>query len=106
MAGGVTETLVEGKDPQPARPGRGGRKPRSGAVDGEEGLRFFLAKHGVADGVPNFEREFATESEAIVESLKTGLSYYAVSEWRGVADFSGKKPQLRREPVTRSRKTA
>lgn len=105
MAGGITEALVEGKDSQPARTGRGGRKPRNGTVDGEEGLRFFLAKHGVADGLPNFEREFATESEAIVESLKTGLSYYAVSEWRGVADFSGKKPQLRREPVTRSRKS-
>jgi hypothetical protein len=51
------------------------------------------------------DKEFATESEAIVESLKTGLSYYAVSEWRGVADFSGKKPQFRREPVTRPRKT-
>lgn len=104
MAGGTTETLVEGKDSQPTRAGRGGRKPRNGQGNGEEGLRFFLAKHGVADGLPNFEREFATESEAIVESLKTGLSYYAVSEWRGVADFSGKKPQLRREPVSRSRK--
>ena len=106
MAGGMTEALVEGKDSQPARTGRGGRKPRNGTVDGEERLRFFLAKHGVVDGLPNFEREFATESEAIVESLKTGLSYYAVSEWRGIADFSGKKPQLRREPVARPRKTA
>lgn len=105
MAGGAAETLVEGKDSQPTRPGRGGRKPRNGPVDDEEGLRFFLAKHSAADGVPDFEREFATESEAIVESLKTGLSYCAVSEWRGVADFSGKKPQLKREPVTRSRKT-
>ncbi|MCI0721805.1 MAG: hypothetical protein L0338_22960 [Acidobacteria bacterium] len=104
MAGGVAEPLVEGKDSQPVRPGRGGRKPRNGQVDGGEGLRFFLAKHGAVDGVPNFEREFATEPEAMVESLKTGLSYYAVSEWRGIADFSGKKPQLRREPVTRPRK--
>ena len=106
VAGGVTETSVEGKDVQQARTGRGGRKPKSGQGDSEEVLRFFLAKHGVADGVPNFEREFATEPEAMVESLKTGLSYYVVSEWRGVADFSGKKPQLRREPVTRPRKIA
>jgi hypothetical protein len=35
----------------------------------------------------------------MVESLKTGLSYFVVSEWRGVADFSGKKPQLGREAV-------
>ncbi len=105
VAGGVTETLVEGKGLQPARTARSGRKPRNGQGEGAEGLRFFLAKPDVADGVPSFEREFATEPEAIVESLKTGLSYYAVSEWRGVADFSGKKPQLRREPVARSRKT-
>lgn len=105
MAGGVAETLVEGKDSQPVRPGRGGRKPRNGQGDGGEGLRFFLAKHGAVDGVPNFEQEFATEPEAMVESLKTGHSYYTVSEWRGIADFSGKKPQLRREAVTRSRKT-
>jgi hypothetical protein len=35
----------------------------------------------------------------MVESLKTGLSYFVVSEWRGVADFSGRKPQLSREAV-------
>jgi hypothetical protein len=35
----------------------------------------------------------------MVESLKTGLSYFVVTEWRGVADFSRKKPQLGREAV-------
>jgi hypothetical protein len=105
VAGGVAEPLVEEKDSQQVRSGRGGRKPRNSQVDGGEELRFFLAKHGAVDDVPNFEREFGTEPEAMVESLKTGLSYYAVSEWRGVADFSGKKPQLRREPVSRPRKT-
>ncbi len=104
MAGGVAETLIDGKDSQPVRPGRGARKPRAGQGEGGEGLRFFLAKHGAADVVPNFDKEFATEPEAIVESLKTGLSYYAVSEWRGVADFSEKKPLLRREVVARPRK--
>jgi hypothetical protein len=106
VAGGIGETVIDGKDSQPVRATRGGRKPRTGQGDGAEGLRFFLAKHGAADGIPNFDKEFTTEPEAIVESLKTGLSYYAVSEWRGVADFSGRKPQLRREAVTRPRKTA
>lgn len=106
MAGTAAEPMVEGKDSQPVRPGRGTRKTRAWQGDGGEGLRFFLAKHGAADGLPNLDKEFGSESEAIVESLKSGLNYYAVSEWRGVADFSGKKPQLRREPVTRSRKTA
>jgi len=33
----------------------------------------------------------------MVESLRTGLSYYVVFEWRAIADLSGKKPQLGRE---------
>jgi hypothetical protein len=33
----------------------------------------------------------------MAESFKTGLNYFAVSEWRGVADLSGRKPQLGRE---------
>ena len=61
--------------------------------------RFFLAKAGTSNGngVPEFSKEFPGEPEAIVESLKTGLSYFVVSEWRGVADLSGRKPQLGRE---------
>jgi hypothetical protein len=70
-----------------------------GQANGVDGQRFFLAKPGGSHGVPEFSKEFPGEAEAMVESLKTGLSYFAVSEWRGVADFSGKKPQLGREPV-------
>ena len=85
----------------PERPGRGSRKPRAGQTNGTEGQRFFLAKTGSAKGVPELGKEFATEAEAIVESLKAGLSYFAVVEWRGVADFSGKKAKLTKEAVTR-----
>jgi hypothetical protein len=66
--------------------------------------RFFLAKTGGNNGVPEFSNEVPGEPEAMVESLKTGLSYFVVSEWRGVADFSGKKPQLGREAVGRAPK--
>jgi hypothetical protein len=41
----------------------------------------------------------------MVESLKAGLSYFIVSEWRGIADFSGKKPQLGREAARGAPKT-
>jgi hypothetical protein len=75
-------------------------------VEGGVGQRFFLGKPGGDNGVPELGKELAAEPEAIVESLKTGLSYFAVSEWRGVADFSGKKPQLRKEAVTRARGSA
>ena len=105
MAAGVTEAVGEGEDLQTSRPLRGTRKLRMGQANGEEGQRFFLAKPGGSNGVPEFSKEFPREPEAMVESLKTGLSYFVVSEWRGVADFSGKKPQLGREPVRGGPKT-
>src|SRR5258708_827574 len=60
---------------------------------------------GGSNGVPEFTKEFPGEPEAIVESLKSGLSYYVVSEWRGIADLSGKRPQLGREAVRSAPKT-
>jgi hypothetical protein len=105
VAAGVTEAVVEGKDSQTSRPLRGTRKWQMGQANGVEGQRFFLAKPGGSNGVPEFGKELLGEPEAMVESLKTGLSYFVISEWRGVADFSGKKPQLGREAVRGGSKT-
>lgn len=99
MAAGATEAVGQGKDSEAGRSSRGTRKVRAGQTGGAEIQRFFLAKTGGNNGLPEFSKEVPGEPEAMVESLKTGLSYFAVSEWRGVADFSGKKPQLGREPV-------
>jgi len=78
---------------------RPARKERSTA-DGEGSVatRFFLAKPG-SNGTPAFDRELTTEGEAMIESLKSGLSYYCVAEYRAVADYSGKNPQVRKEAV-------
>ena len=97
MTVGATEVLAEGKGGQASGGTRGTRKPRMAAPGSGETQRFFLAKPGSANGTPELGKEFSGEPEAIVESLKTGLNYFVVSEWRGVADFSGKKPQLGRE---------
>lgn len=97
MTASVTEALVEGKESQARNTPRGTRKAQQGQVNGAQGQRFFLAKQGGTSSVPELGRELPGESEAMVESLKTGLSYFVVSEWRGVADFSGRKPQLGRE---------
>lgn len=51
--------------------------------------------------MPGLEREMPGENEALLESLKTGQSYFAVSEWRAVADLSKQVPQIRKEPVKR-----
>jgi hypothetical protein len=99
MAGVATEVVGDGKDSQARSSSRGTRKPQVRQENGEQGQRFFLAKLGGNHGVPEFGKEFPSEAEAMVESLKTGLNYFVLSEWRGVADFSGRKPQLGREAV-------
>ena len=73
------------------------------AVDEEStpGARFFLPKPGTNGNSLELGRELASEGEARVEALKLGVTYYAVQEWRPVADFAGKNPELKREAVTR-----
>lgn len=105
MTASVTEAVVEAKESQARNTPRGTRKGRQGQTNGAEGQRFFLAKHGGMSTVPELGRELPGESEAMVESLKSGLSYFVVSEWRGVADFSGRKPQLSREAARAAPKT-
>jgi hypothetical protein len=76
-----------------------GKKRNSNRADANGAMRFFLGK---ADGkTPLLEREIATEKEALLESLKTGASYFAVSEWRAIADLSKEVPQIRKEAVKR-----
>jgi len=105
VTAGATETVGQGKSPEAGSSLRGTRKVQAGRTNGVEGQRFLLAKPGGNHGVPEFSKEVPGEPEAMVESLKTGLSYFVVSEWRGVADFSGKKPQLVREAVHSAPKT-
>jgi len=82
---------------------RGSRGSRKGQGPEESlGVRFFLAKPGSNGTSPAFEREVATENEALVESFKLGVAYYSVQEWRAVTDLAGKKPQLTGEIVRRS----
>lgn len=74
---------------------------RRGASRGESNgtARFFLGK---ADGkMPVLDREVGSENEALLESLKTGQSYFAVSEWKAVADLSKEVPQIRKDAVKR-----
>ena len=95
--GGAVE---EAKGPQPvARTPRRRSTPEEQAPTGN--VRFFLAKAGANGALPSLDREIATEGEAKVESLKTGLNYYSLIEWRATADLAGKNPQVRSEPVKR-----
>jgi hypothetical protein len=62
-------------------------------------MRYFMAKAGSNGGIPAFEKELGTEGEALVEALRQGATFYAVQEFRTIADLSGRRPQLTKEPV-------
>src|SRR5260370_41692890 len=98
-----TPTLQRVGQEKPERPApptkRQIRRPKNGTESAETGCRFFLAKPGGSGESPVFGREFSKEGEAMVEALKSGITYYVVTERRPVADLSGKTPQVRRETV-------
>ena len=50
--------------------------------------------------MPILDQELGSEPEAMLESLKTGRSYFVISEWKGSADLSKKVPQIRKESIT------
>jgi hypothetical protein len=79
--------------------GRSGQDTSPGGT-----VRFFLSKSD-SNGLPSFDKELANESEAIVESLKTGRSYFVISEWKGLADLSKKVPLIRKEAITNRKET-
>lgn len=82
--------------------GKGSRRARhTEAEENVSGARFFLPKAGTNGTSVDLGREFHSEGEARVEALKLGVTYYSVQEWRPVADFAGKNPELKREPVSR-----
>ena len=104
MAAMLSSASDERTEQDSARPNiRPSRRARSSSADEESasGTRFFLPKAGTNGNSLELGREFASEGEARVEALKLGATYYAVQEWRPVADFAGKNPELRREAINR-----
>ena len=85
-------------EPAPARTRKGKRRTTPAASSGGA-VRFFLSK-SENNGIPLLDREFSSEPEAMIESLKTGKTYFVVSEWKGLADLSKKMPLIRKEAVT------
>jgi len=76
------------------------RRARTSSDEEANGsTRYFLAKPNGSDDQPAFDREVANEGEALVEALRLGVSFYVVQEFRAIADFSGRKPQLNKEAV-------
>jgi hypothetical protein len=76
------------------------RRSRASSDENNSGnARYFLAKANGNYGTPAFDREMASEGEALVEALRLGVTFYEVQEFRVVPDFAGRKPQLNKEAV-------
>jgi hypothetical protein len=93
-----------GADVPVPRSRRSKRRAAAGPSSGGT-VRFFLSK-AEGNGIPALDREFDSEPEAIVESLKTGRSYFVISEWKGLADLSKKVPLIRQEAIGNRRSTS
>jgi hypothetical protein len=119
MAGTGVETIAESKPAQSAGETRGGRavpgqKPvaepaptsrrrRNQGETAEQSVveRFFLAAESNASGdTPPLGREVPNEGEAIVESFRAGVHFFAVSEYHTRAEVSSSRgPILKKEAV-------
>ena len=103
MKGELTEAMDATPDPKnmsEATPMRSRKSKRRSAPGPSSGpaVRFFLSK-SENNGMLALDREFDSEPEAIVESLKTGRSYFVISEWKGLADVTRKVPLIRKEAI-------
>jgi hypothetical protein len=94
----ITETAEAKSSQTPTRPLRT-PKQEGASQAATPTARFFLAKSGTTGSAPTFDRECATEAEAMAEAFKAGTSYYAVTEYRAVVDCTGKQPQFKKEAV-------
>jgi hypothetical protein len=97
----IADTVPDPKNASEIAPPRTrkGKRRSVTATSSSRSVRFFLGK-SETNGVPVLDHEFASESEAIIESLKTGKSYFVISEWKGSADLSKKMPLIRKEAVS------
>jgi len=78
---------------------RAQRTRTNGSEEDSSGTRYFLAKADGDGNTPALDRELASEGEALVEALRSGVTYYAIQEFRVIPDFAGRKPQLQKEAV-------
>jgi hypothetical protein len=89
-------------EPKAVAAQRAARRRVEKPAEEEPVVRYFLAGKDLQGGSPSLARELANENEALIESLKTGLSFYAVSEYRAVPDVAGKAPLIRKKPVRKA----
>jgi hypothetical protein len=96
----ILETVVKSNEPaQKSSADRASKQKPVLPRESEEAVRYFLSKENGITTVPQLGKEFPGEKEAMIEALRTGLSFFAVSEWKAIPDFSGRNPQVIKQAV-------
>jgi len=95
----IAEAATKSSEPQPRANLEVIKKRRQVNVEGPQSVRYFIAKENGVTTLPQLGKEFASEKEALIESLRSGLTFFAISEWKAIPDFSGKNPQILKQTV-------
>jgi hypothetical protein len=90
-------TVVESTDLPLVTPARRSRKAQDKRE--EQTKRFFLGDSS-AEGL-SLKREFPSEVEAQLESLKLDEPYYVVESWKAVADLSSGSIAVQKRVVSK-----
>jgi hypothetical protein len=75
------------------------RKKNSEAV----GARFFLPKPGSSLKAPELGQEMSSEGDALIEALKSGQAFFALTVFRAVAQQNGGYPVITKQPIVDSK---
>lgn len=89
---------ISGRPSSPRR--RRGAKDDPATTKTEE--RFFLAAPDGGGSAPGLGRECTSEAEAIIESFRSKLNFYKISEFRTRADIEPSGDPVLRKEVVRS----
>lgn len=93
-------TEAEGAAEKRSSPRRRRAKDEPANNKGEE--RFFLAAAEGAGSAPALGRECTSEAEAIIESFRSKLNFYKISEFQTRADIGASGDPVLRKEVVRS----
>jgi hypothetical protein len=88
-----------GQDPAAKEPSIRRRKKNTEEV----GARFFLPKPGSSLRTPELGQEMNSEGDALIEALKSGQAFFALTVFRAVAQQNGGYPVITKQPVVDSK---
>lgn len=88
----------------PAASNAGVARPRRRRLSADDDdVRYFLPKPGSAPDKPELGRETANEGEALIEALKSGQPFYALTAWKAATEVNGGgSPVIVKQPMKRS----